>query len=49
MSGKFEGKKILVTGANSGIGLATAQYFAAEGAMVFVTGRRQEQLDQSQT
>jgi Dehydrogenases with different specificities (related to short-chain alcohol dehydrogenases) len=47
VSGKFEGKSVLVTGANSGIGLATAQYFAAEGATVFATGRRQDQLDRA--
>ena len=45
MSGKLEGKIAVVTGGNSGIGLATAKRFVAEGAYVFITGRRQEQLD----
>ena len=42
---KLEGKTALVTGGSSGIGLAVAQRFAAEGAQVFITGRRQAQLD----
>jgi NAD(P)-dependent dehydrogenase (short-subunit alcohol dehydrogenase family) len=45
MSGKLEGKVAVVTGGNSGIGLATAKRFVAEGAYVFVTGRRQPELD----
>jgi NAD(P)-dependent dehydrogenase (short-subunit alcohol dehydrogenase family) len=44
-SNKLAGKITLVTGGSSGIGLATAKRFAAEGAYVFVTGRRQEELD----
>ncbi|NBD28016.1 SDR family NAD(P)-dependent oxidoreductase [Paenibacillus glycinis] len=43
--GKFEGKVAVVTGGTSGIGLTTAQRFAAEGAHVFITGRRQSELD----
>jgi len=45
--GKFENKVVVVTGGTSGIGLATAKAFAAEGASVFITGRRQEALDQA--
>ncbi len=43
--GKLSGKIAIVTGGNSGIGLATAQLFAAEGAQVVVTGRRNAELD----
>ena len=43
--GKLEGKIALVTGGSSGIGLATAQQFVQEGAYVFITGRRQPELD----
>jgi NAD(P)-dependent dehydrogenase (short-subunit alcohol dehydrogenase family) len=42
--GKLEGKIALVTGGNSGIGLATANRFASEGAHVFITGRRDSEL-----
>ncbi len=45
MSKSFENKVVVVTGGTSGIGLATAKRFAAEGARVFVTGRRQLELD----
>lgn len=42
---KLAGKVAVITGGNSGIGLATAKRFAAEGANVFITGRRQSELD----
>src|SRR3981081_2370300 len=42
--GKLEGKIVLITGGNSGIGLATAKQFVNEGAYVFITGRREPQL-----
>jgi len=41
---KLEGKIALITGGNSGIGLATAKQFANEGAYVFITGRRESEL-----
>ncbi len=43
--GKLDGKVAVITGANSGIGLASAKRFAQEGAQVFMTGRRQAELD----
>lgn len=42
--GKLEGKVALITGGNSGIGLATAKRFVGEGADVFITGRREAEL-----
>ncbi len=42
---KLEGKVAVITGGSSGIGLATAQRFVSDGAYVFITGRRQSQLD----
>lgn len=45
MNKQLDGKIALVTGGTSGIGLATAQVLAAQGAQVFITGRRQAELD----
>jgi NAD(P)-dependent dehydrogenase (short-subunit alcohol dehydrogenase family) len=45
MGERFQGKVVVVTGGTSGIGLATARAFSAEGAAVFITGRRQSALD----
>jgi NAD(P)-dependent dehydrogenase (short-subunit alcohol dehydrogenase family) len=42
---KLEGKIAVITGGNSGIGLATAKRFVTDGAYVFITGRRQHELD----
>ena len=44
---KLNDKIVLVTGGNSGIGLATAQRFVAEGAYVFIVGRRRPELDRA--
>ena len=46
---KLTGKKALITGGNSGIGLATARLFVAEGAEVAITGRDQQTLDEAVT
>jgi NAD(P)-dependent dehydrogenase (short-subunit alcohol dehydrogenase family) len=45
MSKRLENKVAVITGGSSGIGLATAQQFIDEGAFVFITGRRQAELD----
>ena len=42
---KLAGKVAVITGGNSGMGLATAERFVDEGAYVFITGRRQAELD----
>ena len=42
---KLEGKVAVITGGSSGIGLATARRFVSEGAYVYITGRRQSELD----
>lgn len=47
MSNKLDGKIAVVTGASAGIGLGIAKAFAAEGAKVYITGRRQGELDKA--
>src|SRR5258707_6224598 len=47
MSNKLKDKIALITGGTEGIGLATAKLFAKEGAYVFITGRRQKELDEA--
>jgi NAD(P)-dependent dehydrogenase (short-subunit alcohol dehydrogenase family) len=47
MTGKLANKVALITGGSAGIGLSVAKCFAAEGARVFVTGRRQAELDKA--
>ncbi|MGB6528471.1 MAG: SDR family oxidoreductase [Candidatus Nitrosopolaris sp.] len=44
---QLDGKIAVITGGNSGIGLATAHRFVQEGAFVFITGRRQDKLDKA--
>src|ERR1700739_283718 len=45
--GKLQGKGAVITGGTEGIGLATATLFVEEGAYVFITGRRQKELDEA--
>jgi hypothetical protein len=47
MSKKLKDKIALITGGTEGIGLATAKLFVKEGAYVFITGRRQKELDEA--
>ena len=46
---RLEGKVAVITGGNSGIGLATAKRFVAEGAHVVITGRREKELQEAAT
>src|ERR1700681_1084104 len=47
MTKKLEGKTAVITGGTEGIGLVTAKLFVKEGAHVFITGRRQKELDEA--
>src|ERR1700731_114060 len=47
MTKKLEGKTAVITGGTEGIGLASAKLFVKEGAYVFITGRRQKELDEA--
>ena len=47
--GKLQGRVAVITCGTEGIGLATAQLFVQEGAYIFITGRRQKQLDEAVT
>ena len=44
---KLDGKVAVITGATSGMALATAKLFVAEGAHVFITGRRKDKVDEA--
>src|SRR5258706_10292349 len=46
-AGKLNGKVAVITGGSEGIGFASAQLFVKEGAFVFITGRRQKELDEA--
>src|SRR5205807_1536788 len=45
--GRLQGKVAVITGGSTGIGLAAAKLFVREGAYVFITGRRQKELDEA--
>jgi NAD(P)-dependent dehydrogenase (short-subunit alcohol dehydrogenase family) len=49
MAKRLEGKTAVITGGTEGIGLATARLFVEEGAYVFITGRRQKELDEAES